>query len=72
VTTGSRSYDDRMAWGAENKPLADHDVDLSDPAAPDELFARLAEDEPVTALVMGHCESAWTRTSSPAAESPPT
>jgi 3-oxoacyl-[acyl-carrier protein] reductase len=46
-----------MAWGADDQPLADHDVDLSDPRAPDELFARLGHDGPITALVMSHCES---------------
>lgn len=56
VTTGWRRYDDRMAWGADDQPLADHDVDFTDPGAPDELFACLAPDGPVTALVMGHCE----------------
>src|SRR5262245_50571900 len=57
VTTGWRRYDERMAWGADEQPLADHDVDFSDPGAPDELFRCLAPDGPITALVMGHCES---------------
>ncbi len=57
VTTGWRRYDERMTWGADDQPLADHDVDFSDPDAPDELFERLTAVEPVTALVMGHCES---------------
>jgi 3-oxoacyl-[acyl-carrier protein] reductase len=39
VTTGWRRYDDRMTWGADEQPLADHDVDFSDASAPDELFA---------------------------------
>jgi 3-oxoacyl-[acyl-carrier protein] reductase len=57
VTTGWRRYDERMAWGADEQPLADHDVDFSDPDVPDALFTRLNQAGPVTALVMGHCES---------------
>jgi 3-oxoacyl-[acyl-carrier protein] reductase len=57
VTTGWRTYDARMSWGADERPLADHDVDFADPDAPDELFRVLAVDGPVTALVMSHAES---------------
>jgi 3-oxoacyl-[acyl-carrier protein] reductase len=57
VTTGWRPYDARMEWGADDEPLADHDVDFSDPSAPDGLFETLAGDGPVTAMVLCHCES---------------
>ncbi len=57
VTTGLRTYDERMEWGADDIALADHEVDFTDAAAPDALFAALAADGPVTALVMCHAES---------------
>ena len=57
VTTGWRGYDARMSWGADDQPLADHEVDFSDPDAPDRLFAALSGTEPITALVLCHCES---------------
>jgi 3-oxoacyl-[acyl-carrier protein] reductase len=57
VTTGWRSYDARMTWGADDEPLADHDVDFGDPEAPDRLFADLAGGGPVTAMVLCHAES---------------
>ena len=57
VTTGWREYDARMTWGAENDLLADHDVDFSDSAAPDDLFRVLAAGGPVTAMVLAHAES---------------
>ena len=57
VTTGWRGYDARMDWGADEQPLADHEVDFADPDSPDELFAALAPDGPVVAMVMCHCES---------------
>lgn len=57
VTTGWRGYDKRMEWGADEQPLADHDVDFSDPDAPDALFDALAADCPIIAMVMCHCES---------------
>jgi 3-oxoacyl-[acyl-carrier protein] reductase len=57
VTTGWRSYDARMDWGADDQPLADHDVDFTDPDAPDQLFRVLAGDGPITAMVMCHAES---------------
>ena len=57
VTTGWRGYDARMKWGAEDQPIADHDVDFTDPDAPDALFAALAPDGPVMGMVMCHCES---------------
>ncbi len=46
-----------MAWGADEQPLADHDVDFSDPEAPDALFDALAADGTIIAMVMCHCES---------------
>jgi 3-oxoacyl-[acyl-carrier protein] reductase len=57
VTTGWRGYDARMDWGADDVPLADHDVDFSDPAAPDALYETLGADGPIIAMVMCHCES---------------
>jgi 3-oxoacyl-[acyl-carrier protein] reductase len=57
VTTGWRSYDARMEWGADENPLADHEVDLSDPDAPDALFGVLADGGAITALVLCHAES---------------
>ena len=57
VTTGLRTYDARMDWGADDIALADHEVDFTDSAAPDALFAALAADGPITALVMCHAES---------------
>ena len=57
VTTGWRGYDARMTWGADEEPLADHDVDFVDAAAPDRLFADLAAGGPVTAMVLCHAES---------------
>jgi len=56
-TTGWRGYDERMEWGADDQPIADHDVDFADPDAPDALFEALATDDPVIAMVMCHCES---------------
>jgi 3-oxoacyl-[acyl-carrier protein] reductase len=46
-----------MEWGADDQPLADYEVDFADPDAPDELFAALAPEGAVTAMVMCHCES---------------
>ena len=57
VTTGWRGYDARMEWGADDERLADHDVDFTDPDAPDALFEALVADGPVIAMVMCHCES---------------
>jgi 3-oxoacyl-[acyl-carrier protein] reductase len=57
VTAGWRRYDARMSWGADRRPLADHEVDLADPEAPDRLFSDLASGGPVTALVLSHAES---------------
>ena len=57
ATTGWRGYDARMEWGADDQPLADYEVDFADPGAPDELFAALAPEGAVTAMVMCHCES---------------
>jgi 3-oxoacyl-[acyl-carrier protein] reductase len=57
ITTGWRGYDSRMTWGADAVELADHEVDFSDPNAPDQLFAALADGGPITGLVMCHCES---------------
>jgi 3-oxoacyl-[acyl-carrier protein] reductase len=45
-----------MEWGADEQPLADHEVDLADPNAPDELF-RVLGGEPITAMVLCHAES---------------
>ncbi len=57
ITTGFRGYDDRMAWGADPKALADFEVDFADPSSPTNLFGLLADDGVVSALVMCHCES---------------
>ncbi len=57
VTTGWRSYDDKMQWGADPTPLADHEVDFADPLAPDLLFEKLSSDGPIGALMICHCES---------------
>ena len=57
VTTGLRTYDARMEWGADDVALADHEVDFTDAGAPEALFAALAADGPITALVMCHAES---------------
>ncbi|HMK11330.1 MAG TPA: SDR family oxidoreductase [Acidimicrobiales bacterium] len=57
TTVGWRPYDVRMAWGADERPLADHEVDLTDPSAPDALFDVLAAGGPITALVLCHAES---------------
>ena len=57
ATTGWRGYDAWMEWGADDQPLADYEVDFADPDAPDELFAALAPEGAVTAMVMCHCES---------------
>ncbi len=57
VTTGWRRYDARMDWGADDQPLADHEVDFTDPVAPDALFEELASGGPVIAMVMCHAES---------------
>jgi 3-oxoacyl-[acyl-carrier protein] reductase len=54
VTTGFRGYDAKMPWGADPQPLADHEVDFADPAAPDALFDALAGTDPITAMVMCH------------------
>lgn len=66
ITAGWRGYDDRMSWGADAVAIADHEVDFSDPAAPDALFAELAAGGPIAGLVMCHCESVdsdiWTTT----------
>ena len=56
-TVGWRSYDARMAWGADDEPLAGHEVDLADPTAPDGLFEALSAGGPVTAMVLAHAES---------------
>lgn len=42
--------------GIDEVPLADHEIDFTDPEAPDRLFGALA-DTPVTAMVICHCES---------------
>ena len=57
ATTGWRDYDARMEWGADSEPLADHEVDLTDPDAPDALFRLLADGGPITAMVLCHAES---------------
>jgi 3-oxoacyl-[acyl-carrier protein] reductase len=57
VTAGWRGYDARMAWGPDDRPLADHEIDLSDPGGPDRLFEALARGGPVTAMVLCHAES---------------
>jgi len=57
ATTGWRGYDARMSWGADDEPLADYEVDFTDPAAPDDLFCCLGDGEPVTAMVLAHAES---------------
>ncbi len=57
ATTGWRGYDARMERGVDEQPLADYEVDFADPDAPDELFAALAPEGAVTAMVMCHCES---------------
>lgn len=57
ATTGWRDYDARMEWGADSDPLADHEVDFTDPDAPDALFRLLADGGPITAMVLCHAES---------------
>jgi 3-oxoacyl-[acyl-carrier protein] reductase len=57
TTTGWRDYDARMDWGADEQALADHEVDFTDPGAPDALFRALARGEPITAMVLCHTES---------------
>jgi 3-oxoacyl-[acyl-carrier protein] reductase len=57
VTTGWRGYDAKMAWGADKDPLADFEVDFSDPEAPDQLFEQLVKGGPISALMICHCES---------------
>ena len=58
VTCGWRGYDDRMAWGADDRPLADIEADLGDPAAPAAVFDRAVRVAgPVSAMVLCHCES---------------
>src|SRR5262245_14209493 len=57
ITVGWRSYDERMPWGADERPLADHDADFGDPDVPERLFETVSRAGPVTALVMCHCES---------------
>ena len=57
ITTGWRGYDARMTWGADDEPLADYEIDFTDPAAPDDLFDSLTGGDPITALVIGHAES---------------
>lgn len=58
LTTGWRGYDARMPWGADAEPLADFDVDLTDPNVPNELLATIkAQYGPLQALVLCHCES---------------
>jgi 3-oxoacyl-[acyl-carrier protein] reductase len=57
VTTGWRGYDEKMAWGADDQPLADFDVDFSNPDAPEKLFEDLKSGGPVSALMICHCES---------------
>ncbi len=61
VTAGLPAYDARMPWGADaadgGGPPIDHEVDLSDPAAPARLLAAAATDGPISALVLCHTES---------------
>ncbi len=56
VTAGWRGYDERMTWGADQLPLADHEVDFADASAPDALFTALAGGGVISGLVMCHCE----------------
>ncbi len=46
-----------MDWGADEQALADHEVDFTDPDAPDELFGALASGGPITAMVLCQAES---------------
>jgi 3-oxoacyl-[acyl-carrier protein] reductase len=58
ATAGWRDYDERMPWGAEDRVLSNHEIDLGDPYGPGELLRRVAaESGPVSALVCCHCES---------------
>lgn len=58
VTTGWRSYDERMAWGADATPIALVEADLTDPETPSRVFDQInREVGPVSALVCCHAES---------------
>jgi 3-oxoacyl-[acyl-carrier protein] reductase len=58
ATAGWRGYDARMAWGADDAPLAEFEADMADEVAPAALFDSVrAAYGPVQVLVMCHCES---------------
>lgn len=58
VTAGWQPYDRRMPWGADERPLADFEVDLSDADEPARLFADVNRSAgAAAALVCCHCES---------------
>ncbi len=46
-----------MEWGADEQPLAEHEVDFADPDAPDALFRLLADGGAISAMVLCHTES---------------
>jgi 3-oxoacyl-[acyl-carrier protein] reductase len=58
ATAGWRPYDERMAWGADDRRLSQYETDLESPDGPEALIAEVVREEgPITALVMCHCES---------------